>query len=76
MPQTFTWRQAARRKIDQALRDPECPDDPKELKDFINSRYPFGPREYYPYRVWLEELGKVIQEPTPKEIKNWWVQNR
>jgi hypothetical protein len=69
------WRQTARRKINQALRDPKCPpeDSPRERKAFINSQYPFGPREYYPYKVWMEELNRVAAEPTPSEIKNWWV---
>ena len=28
----------------------------KELKD----AYPFGPRQYHPYKIWLDEIGRQL----------------
>ena len=32
----------------------------RELRRALRDAYPFGPRKYWPYRVWLEEVKKVM----------------
>lgn len=33
--------------------------NPQDARKYCNERYPFGAREYSPYKIWLEELKLV-----------------
>lgn len=59
---TSRWRLAARRAIQKAIASlpPDC--DRSQLKKAIDQAYPFGEREYYPYKVWLDERSKTFYE--------------
>lgn len=59
---TSKWRIVARAAIQKAIASlpPEC--DRAELKKAIDQAYPFGEREYYPYKVWLDERRKTFYE--------------
>lgn len=66
---TSPWRLAARSAIDKAIASVEDGDLVK-LKKAIDKAYPFGYREYYPYKVWLDErrhalydLGIIKKQP-------------
>jgi hypothetical protein len=39
--------------------------DEKETKKLVSSRYPFGPREYWPYKQWLLAQKKLFAAPPP-----------
>lgn len=48
----------------------------------IDSRYPFGERKCWPYRVWLEVRRDLVTQPsatalglssTPDAVKNFWI---
>jgi len=52
-----TWRERASRYILKVLED----EDVKQIKDIDEKmdyirreKYPWGPREYWPYKVWLK----------------------
>ena len=56
-----TWRTIARRVIEQALTGTDgLPED--EVVERIDRAYPFGERDYYPYKVWLEERRAAIAQ--------------
>ncbi len=62
MGELSTWRQIARATIHRALAEAaERRLDRQAVIDLIDSSYPFGPREHYPYKVWLEERRRVLQ---------------
>lgn len=50
----------------------------KETWKLVDSRYPFGAREHWPYKMWLKARKQAkegqrwrIIEPTPRKIC-WW----
>lgn len=66
---TGKWRLAARSAIQGAIASVDDGDLVK-LKKAIDKAYPFGIREYYPYKVWLDErrqyfylLGILKKQP-------------
>ena len=68
---TETWKQAAKRTIDQALA--ECDEqgitEGPARRAFVSSKYPFGPRQYHPYKAWLAAMKEAF-EPTKKPSAN------
>jgi hypothetical protein len=43
---------------------------------FVDSRYPFGPRKYHPYKMWLKARGELLsgQRGSPSErekLRQW-----
>lgn len=58
-----TWRDDANQTIRVALREGrELGLTGKQLRDFINERYPYGPRKYHPYKIWCSELKQVLAD--------------
>jgi len=63
----LTWRDKAIRSIANALLEYEAQCllmgesiEGKSAKKWISKeRYPFGLREYTPYRIWLQEVAKI-----------------
>lgn len=51
---TSHWRLAARVAIQRAIASVDDGDLSK-IKKAIDQAYPFGVREYYPYKIWLQE---------------------
>lgn len=67
-----TYREYAREAICRALEEGEKQRlEGKELQKYVATNgYPFGPRKYYPYRVWLDEMVKLrIRRKRPKPPK-------
>lgn len=50
-----TWRDRARPIIQRVLEE-TAGNPEKEIREALKKAYPFGPREYYPYQVWLDEI--------------------
>jgi len=74
MSRKSPWRLAARRAIKSAIASLPPDASADEIKNAIDSAYPFTFREYHPYKIWLderrialEELG--IKKPKPKKPK-------
>lgn len=55
------WREAAQRTITAALTDVTTKDE-TELRRILFDAYPFGERDYTPYKVWLEEVRYAIDQ--------------
>jgi len=71
----FTWRDKAIRSIAEALLEHEATCllmgeaiEGKAAKKWISKeRFPFGFRQYTPYRIWLQEVAKI-----PHFISTGW----
>jgi hypothetical protein len=50
-----TWRDAARPIIRQVLAANKGKDE-KEIRKALREAYPFGARQYHPYKIWLDEI--------------------
>lgn len=65
-----SWRDIAKRSITQALFQAQSEgidllqnlsdEQKKRVKDLVNNAYPFGMKQYTPYKVWLEERKTVF----------------
>jgi hypothetical protein len=60
------WRVAARRAIAEALLTVIPADDENTVRATVNAHYPFGERKHLPYRMWLDEVKKVMLRRFPK----------
>lgn len=48
------WRKRARQVIDEVIAE-HFADTREQIMDAIDRAYPFGPRQYHPYKMWLAE---------------------
>ena len=51
-----TWREKAAPIIAAGLA--KYPEDNRERKKALRDAYPFGVREYHPYKIWLDEIRR------------------
>jgi len=58
------WRTEARAVIAKVRADNPGVTGPA-LKKLANAAYPFGPRQYHPYKIWLSELRAQFPKPRP-----------
>lgn len=55
-----TWRERAAPIIERVLAETaRC--TPRERRAALREAYPFGPKEYWPYKVWLSEIKAQTQ---------------
>lgn len=52
-----TWRHSARPIIQQVLAETKGQSE-AAIRKALKDAYPFGQREYHPYKVWLDEIKK------------------
>jgi hypothetical protein len=52
----FTWRDKARPIIARVLAETKGQSD-DVIRKALREAYPFGEREYHPYKVWLDEIA-------------------
>lgn len=58
-----TWRDVARSVIAEVTKNHgELPAE--EFRKKLSESYPFGERRYFPYKVWCEEVRKVMKRKT------------
>jgi len=49
------WREDSRKVIQSVMRaNPDT--DEQELRKLISAAYPFGQRQYHPYKIWCSEV--------------------
>lgn len=53
------WRAIARPIIEKVLSDNESKSD-KEIRKALKLVYPFGPKQYQPYKQWLAEIKEQM----------------
>lgn len=58
----MTWSQEARKVIAKALDDAAALNLTGRAREkFVQDRYPFGPRQYWPYRAWCKAFGEMVK---------------
>lgn len=57
----MAWRDTARRVIQKVISEHPGMDKEK-LKKLISKQYPFGERQYHPYKIWLDEIKIQLKE--------------
>ena len=64
------WRNKAKQVIAAVIRE-NSGMDAKALRRKISAAYPFGPREYHPYRIWCDEVNVQLgtKKPKPRRTK-------
>lgn len=61
----MTWRDKARPVIERVLRETVGKPE-KEIRAALRDAYPFGERQYHPYKVWLDEIRRQRTGAKPK----------
>lgn len=65
------WRDTAHRVVDSTMEGLPKGATAEDARRALRRAYPFGPRQYHPYKVWLEEVNKGLRkrfgsnEPAP-----------
>lgn len=66
------WRKIAAPIIARVLKESEGKTE-AEIKAALSAAYPFGPREYHPYKIWLKEIrcqrGKKTRRQKTKDAE-------
>ena len=58
----YSWADKAREVIAKVKRaNPGV--EGEELKKLLSAAYPFGERQYHPYKVWLKEVKLAVTPP-------------
>lgn len=68
MAKESSWRRTARTVISKVIREVGRY-DLKTLKRAISAAYPFGPKRYHPYKIWLDEVKLQLYPDHPKKRK-------
>jgi len=63
-----TWRSRAQAIIREIVNEIGT-DDEKAFRDACYRAYGKGPRQYYPYKVWCQEVRRALGQLKPKPIK-------
>lgn len=51
----MSWRDRAKPIIARVLADTRGQDE-KAIRKALSDAYPFGPKQYHPYKIWLNEI--------------------
>ena len=65
---TATWRDLARPIIAKVIAEVGT-SDRKRLNAALREAYPWGPREYHPYKIWCNEIRVQLGEVEKPERK-------
>lgn len=58
---TSRWREHARNVIRDTLAGLSANADDKIKRAALRDAYPFGPREHHPYKIWCDEVRRVLK---------------
>lgn len=56
----MSWRDHSRRVISEVVRKSGWKTE-QELRKALREAYPFGMRQYHPYKVWCDEVKKQMR---------------
>lgn len=59
----MTWRDEARPIIASVIAEIGTSDE-RQLRAALRKAYPWGPREYHPYKIWLDEIRVQLGKKT------------
>lgn len=63
------WRAKAREIVNRVLHETQGQDE-ATVRRALRDAYPFGPRRYWPYKVWLDEVQRQrgTKQQKPVEV--------
>jgi len=66
----MSWRDRARPVIAEVLKETQGQSE-KEIRKALRDAYPFGPMQYHPYKIWLDEIKaqRGLKKAKPKEVE-------
>lgn len=64
-----TWKEAAHQRIARVIAANPGVTDEKELRKLISAAYPFGLRQYHPYKAWCQAVKETFAAPVEHGIK-------
>jgi hypothetical protein len=64
-----SWRKMAAAMIQQVIAENPGVTGPA-LKLLLRQHYPFGVRQYHPYKIWLNEVAKTLGEKPRKKPRS------
>lgn len=64
---TSSWREYAKPIIAKVLAENKGKSE-KEIRKALHDAYPFGEREYHPYKIWLDECAVQLGTKKKKVI--------
>jgi hypothetical protein len=63
------WRKRAREVIRHVLERMASDATGEEKRAAISAAYPFGPRKFHPYRMWLLQVSEALRSPAPPPLQ-------
>lgn len=75
MSKHATWRDSARPIIVNVLKENQGKPE-KEIKKALYEAYPFGERNYHPYKIWLDEIKVQLGKKRFGQNKNAFNRNQ
>jgi hypothetical protein len=75
------WRSKAAPIITRVLEETKGKPD-AEIRKALHDAYPFGPRKYHPYKIWLDEIkrqrngGRGVVVISPEELRTAFLRPR
>lgn len=61
----MNWREKARPIIARILAENAGLSE-RELRKVLREKFPWGPRQYHPYKTWLDEINVQLGKKKPK----------
>lgn len=58
----MSWREHATPIIRRVIAETGT-DDEKALRKALREAYPFGERQYHPYKIWCDEVRRQLHKP-------------
>lgn len=58
-----TWRERCSELIRATIKENEGKSE-REVRAALRAAWPWGPREHWPYRVWLDEIRRQLGKPS------------
>ena len=65
------WRKESAEIIGKILLEMNGKEEP-EIRKALRDAYPFGPRKYHPYKIWLDEIQRQTGKKWPIGHKQAW----
>jgi len=60
-----TWREQAAPIIQRVIHNCRATGKTeKQIRKALSDAYPFGPKKYWPYKVWLDEIKRQLHPET------------
>jgi hypothetical protein len=66
-----SWRREAAPIVEEVLRETAGQDE-KVIRGALRAAYPFGERQYHPYKIWLDEIKRQRGAKWPIGHKRKW----